>query len=54
MEDGKYVFFCAGGWCSALAAKQAQDMGLKPVAHIVERFKGWKESGGPVEGGGEK
>jgi 3-mercaptopyruvate sulfurtransferase SseA len=24
-------------------------MGLKPVAHILEGFKGWKEAGGPVE-----
>ena len=53
-EDKKFVFFCAGGWRSALAAKAAQDMGLKPVAHITEGFRGWKEAGGPVEGGGEK
>ena len=53
-EDKRFVFFCAGGWRSALAAKTAQDMGLKPVAHIIEGFKGWKEAGGPVEGGGEK
>ena len=33
-EDKKFVFFCAGGLRSALAAKTAQDMGLKPVAHI--------------------
>ena len=32
-QDRKYVFFCAGGWRSALAAATAQDMGLKPVAH---------------------
>ena len=50
-EDKKFVFFCAGGLRSALAAKTAQDMGLKPVAHITEGFKGWKEVGGPVEGG---
>ena len=50
-EDRKFVFFCAGGWRSALAAKVAQDMGLKPVAHITEGFKGWKEIGGPIEGG---
>jgi rhodanese-related sulfurtransferase len=48
-EDKKFVFFCAGGWRSALAAKAAQDMGLKPVAHIIEGFKGWKEAGGAVE-----
>ena len=48
-EDKKFVFFCAAGWRSALSAKTAQDMGLKPVAHILGGFKGWKEAGGPVE-----
>ena len=48
-EDKKFVFFCAGGQRSALAAQTAQDMGLKPVAHIREGFRGWKEAGGPVE-----
>ena len=50
-EDRKFVFFCAGGLRSALAAKTAQDMGLKPVAHIVGGFGAWKKAGGPVEGG---
>ena len=48
-EDKKFVFFCAGGLRSALAAKTAQDMGLKPVAHILGGFKAWKEAGGPTE-----
>jgi rhodanese-related sulfurtransferase len=48
-DDKKFVFFCAGGLRSALAAKTAQDMGLKPVAHILDGFKGWKDAGGPVE-----
>lgn len=48
-EDKKFVFFCAGGQRSALAAQTAQDMGLKPVAHIREGFRGWKEAGGPVD-----
>ena len=48
-EDKKFVFFCAGGLRSALAAKTAQDMGLKPVAHILGGFKAWKDAGGPVE-----
>ncbi len=47
--DKKFVFFCAAGWRSALSAKAAQDMGLKPVAHILGGFKGWKDAGGPVE-----
>jgi len=48
-EDKKFVFFCAGGWRSALAAKTAQEMGLKPVAHIIGGYKAWKDAGGPVD-----
>jgi len=47
----RFVFFCAGGLRSALAAKTAQDMGLRPVAHILGGFKAWKDAGGPVEDG---
>ena len=50
-QDKKFVFFCAGGWRSALAAKTAQDMGLKPVAHMRGGFGAWKKAGAPVEGG---
>ena len=50
-QDKKFVFFCAGGWRSALAAKTAQDMGLKPVAHMRGGFGAWKKAGGSVEGG---
>lgn len=53
-EDKKFVFFCAGGLRSALAAKTAQDMGLKPVAHVIGGFKAWKDAGGPVEPGEKK
>lgn len=48
-EDCKFVFFCAGGLRSALAAKTVVDMGLNPVAHIAGGFARWKEAGGPVE-----
>ena len=47
-EDKRFVFFCGGGWRSALAAKAAQDMGLKPVAHIDGGFGAWKKAGAPV------
>jgi rhodanese-related sulfurtransferase len=50
-QDKQFVFFCAGGWRSALAAKIAQDMGLKPVAHMRGGFGAWKKAGAPVEGG---
>jgi len=43
----KYVFFCAGGLRSALAAKVAQEMGLR-VAHVTDGFAGWKAAGLPV------
>ncbi|MCK9919984.1 rhodanese-like domain-containing protein [Microbacteriaceae bacterium K1510] len=48
-QDKKFVFFCAGGMRSALAAQTAHRMGLKPVAHIKGGFGAWKKAGGPVE-----
>jgi rhodanese-related sulfurtransferase len=48
-QDKRFVFFCAGGMRSALAAATASDMGLRPVAHIEGGFGKWKEAGGPVE-----
>jgi rhodanese-related sulfurtransferase len=47
--DKKFIFHCAGGLRSALAAKTAQDMGLKPVAHIGGGFAAWRDAGGPIE-----
>ena len=47
-EDKKFVFFCAGGWRSALAGKTAVEMGLKDVAHIDGGFGAWKKAGAPV------
>ncbi len=44
-----FVFHCALGWRSALAAKTAQDMGLERVAHIGGGFEAWKAAGLPVE-----
>jgi len=46
-EDRTFVFFCAGGWRSALAAKLAQDMGLEKVAHVEGGFSAWKKAGLP-------
>lgn len=48
-QDKTYVFYCASAWRSALAAKVAQDMGLKPVAHIEGGFSAWEKAGGPIE-----
>ncbi len=48
-QDKRFVFFCAGGLRSALAARAAQEMGLKPVAHVTGGFGAWKKAGAPVE-----
>lgn len=48
-QDKKFVFHCASGWRSALATQIAQQMGLKPVAHIDSGFTGWKKAGGEIE-----
>ena len=48
-QDKRFVFFCAGGMRSALAAQTAKQMGLQPVAHIEAGFKAWREAGGPTE-----
>ncbi|NWG24807.1 MAG: rhodanese-like domain-containing protein [Pseudorhodoplanes sp.] len=48
-QDKKFLFFCGGGWRSALAAQIAQRMGLTPVAHIRGGFGEWKKQGGVVD-----
>lgn len=48
-ENKRFIFHCAGGLRSALAADIAQTMGLKPVAHMWGGFAGWVKQGGPVE-----
>src|ERR687884_2324242 len=53
-EEKRFVFFCAGGWRSALAAKTAQDMGLEKVAHVDGGFGAWAKAGAPVERKEEK
>ncbi|MDE2579395.1 MAG: rhodanese-like domain-containing protein [Hyphomicrobiales bacterium] len=48
-QDRKFVFFCAGGLRSALAAHKAQRMGLAPVAHIEGGYGAWRKAGGKTE-----
>ena len=48
-QDITYVFYCASAWRSALSAKTAMDMGLKPVLHIEGGFMAWKKADGDVE-----
>ena len=48
-EDKRFIFFCAGGWRSALAGQTAKIMGIENVAHIEGGFGEWKKRGGPIE-----
>jgi len=48
-EAKRFVFFCAGGWRSALATATAKEMGLDNVCHIGGGFSAWREAGGAVE-----
>ena len=48
-EDRKFIFYCAGAWRSALAAKTAQDMGLSPVTHLGGGINAWIDAGGPID-----
>ncbi|MEW2911390.1 rhodanese-like domain-containing protein [Leisingera sp. JC11] len=47
-QDKTYVFYCASAWRSALSAKSAMEMGLKPVVHLEGGFTEWAKQGGPV------
>ncbi|AHD00045.1 rhodanese-like domain-containing protein [Leisingera methylohalidivorans] len=47
-QDKTYVFYCASAWRSALSAKAALEMGLKPVVHLEGGFTEWAKQGGPV------
>ena len=47
--DDRYIFHCAAGWRSALAAKAVQDLGYTNVAHLEPGFKGWQDAGAEVE-----
>ena len=48
-ENKRFIFFCGGGWRSALATRTVQEMGLEPVAHVAGGFTAWRAAGGPVE-----
>lgn len=47
-EDKHFVFYCASGWRSLLAAQVAQSMGLK-CSSLRGGFGDWKRIGNPVE-----
>ena len=48
-QDKSYVFYCASGGRSAMAAKVAMDMGLAPVVNMTGGVAAWKKAGGTLE-----
>lgn len=53
-EDRRFLFYCASGWRSALAAETAKRMGLARAGHVDGGFTAWKEAGGAVAEGPER
>lgn len=47
-QDKTYVFYCASGGRSALAAMVAMDMGLSPVVNLTGGVAAWKKAGGAL------
>ena len=48
-QNGKrFMFFCAGGLRSALAARAMQEMGLTPVCHMEGGYSAWKKKSYPT------
>ena len=48
-QDKTYVFYCASGGRSALAAQVALEMGLNPVVNLTGGIGAWKKAGGAME-----
>ncbi len=44
-----FVFYCASGWRSALAARIAMEMGLERVSHIEGGLTAWRAAGGQID-----
>ena len=47
-QDKTYIFYCATGGRSALAAGAAVDMGLAPVVNLAGGVGAWKKAGGTL------
>ena len=50
-QDKTFVFYCASGGRSALAAQVAMDMGLSPVVNLTGGVAAWTKAGGPMQQG---
>ena len=47
-QEKTYIFYCASGARSALAAVAAKDMGLKPVVNMAGGITEWIKNSGSV------
>ena len=47
-QDKTYVFYCASGGRSAMAAQVAMEMGLSPVVNLTGGVGAWKKAGGTL------
>ena len=47
-KDTTYIFYCASGARSALAAVAAKDMGLKPVINLAGGITEWIKNNGSI------
>ncbi len=47
-QDKTYIFYCASGGRSAIAAQVAMDMGLSPVLNLTGGIAAWKKADGPL------
>jgi rhodanese-related sulfurtransferase len=47
--DASIVLYCGGGYRSALAAKNLQEMGYTNVISMDGGFSGWREAGYPLD-----
>ena len=50
-QDKTYIFYCASGGRSAMAAQVAMDMGLSPVVNLTGGISAWTKAGGPLDQG---
>lgn len=48
-QDKTYVFYCASGGRSVMAALVAMEMGLSPVVNLSGGVGAWKKAGGTLE-----
>ena len=47
--DAKIILYCGGGYRSALAADNLQQMGYTNVVSMDGGYRGWNEAGLPIE-----